>query len=961
MRRLALYLVRWLVRNRVILFIGTLAVAVFCALMIPNININSDMTRYLPESYSMKQGMTILDTDLAGLKDQAQGFDTTFSSGLDTLPKGLGKTLIFGVAIVFAVLLAMCSSVLEVVVFLITIGVAVLINVGSNALLNSVSLTTNTISPVLQMVLSMDYCIILMNRYRQERMTGKQPVSAMNLAVGGTASSILSSAFTTIVSLLMLCFIKLKIGADLGGVLAKGVAISLICTFTLLPALIIWCGKAIEATRKKIPVLPAAALSRFEYRFRIPIAILFVITAVGFTLLQRRTPIFFAPPQWEKTDSTGTAQKVNPMLLIYSTAEEDAIPALLDSIATDPKVTTCISYPSLADKPRTAEEMEALFTLYAGDQAGAIPDGMLKLVYYAQAHPERTETFSLKTLQQSADELRRSGLVPEDKDIDFEKLIRKSFSSSSRKSSHKTTVAAAHVTTPAAAADTATVPDTVIAASDTLRTQGEDTAPISVTAPATGLTYEAITTPLTAGEMAALMDSDPKQVGLLYRMAGKRGDKMTPVEFITYVKKNILGKKKYAMFLPKNAERDLNNTAALYDSILKAGPTKTTAEAAPQQPAEKTDTSAVFAQASEILANPSVTPPAEKTSDGAKSFITRPVEEPKYTAMDALLDMYLSGKAYSSGKIYKALSNCRVPVTRDEIDLMFLYTAASRDEGPGQALSPVKLLDFLADTLLVSPVFSAFVDDSTLVQVTSAREQLLSGVGSLRGEKYSAAAVLSGYEVESDSSFAYVERVNVLADNALQQEHYWVGESEMYKELKDGFPKELLLLTLLTVLSIFIIVAINFRSALIPIPLVMTVLAGVYANVWASGLGGRSMYYLSYLIVQGILMGATIDYSILFTTCYLASRQKLGSRGALEAAFNGSSHSILTSGTILAFAPLVMSFTMPDLLVASILKSLSLGALAALLFILFLLPGVLACLDPLIKPRKKFRPRKNEQ
>ena len=462
--------------------------------------------------------------------------------------------------------------------------------------------------------------------------------------------------------------------------------------------------------------------------------------------------------------------------------------------------------------------------------------------------------------------------------------------------------------------------------------------------------------------MAAMMDSDPKQVGMLYRLAGKRGGKMTPVEFITYVKKNILGRKMYAAFLPKNAERDLNNTAAVYDAILAAGPTPKAEPATVEQPKENSDTSAVFTQASEIPANPSVNPPAEKSSsDIIKSVIKKPVEEPKYTAMDALLDMYLSGKKYSSSKIYKALANCRVPVTKDEIDLMFLYTAASQDEGPGQALSPVQLLDFLADTLLVSPVFSAFVDDSTLVQVTSAREQLLAGVGSLRGEKYSAAAVLSGYEVESDSSFAYVERVNALADRALQQEHYWVGESEMYKELKDGFPQELLLLTLLTVLSIFFIVAINFRSVLTPIPLVMTVLAGVYANVWASGLGGRSMYYLSYLIVQGILMGATIDYSILFTNCYLFSRQRLGAQGALEAAFNGSSHSILTSGTILAFAPLVMSFTMPDLLVASILKSLSLGALAALLFILFLLPGVLACLDPLIKPRKKFRKRITSQ
>ena len=183
MRRIALYLVRWLVRHRVALFVATVTLAVFCALMIPNINVNTDMTSYLPESYSMKQGMEIMETEFTGLEEQASGYSMSLSEGIDALPKGLGKTIIIGVAMVFVVLIIMCSSFLEVVLFLITIGVAVLINVGSNALLPSVSQTTNMISPVLQMVLSMDYCIIMMNRYRDERVLGKDPVAAMNRAV----------------------------------------------------------------------------------------------------------------------------------------------------------------------------------------------------------------------------------------------------------------------------------------------------------------------------------------------------------------------------------------------------------------------------------------------------------------------------------------------------------------------------------------------------------------------------------------------------------------------------------------------------------------------------------------------------------------------------------------------------------------------------------------------------------
>ena len=144
------------------------------------------------------------------------------------------------------------------------------------------------------------------------------------------------------------------------------------------------------------------------------------------------------------------------------------------------------------------------------------------------------------------------------------------------------------------------------------------------------------------------------------------------------------------------------------------------------------------------------------------------------------------------------------------------------------------------------------------------------------------------------------------------------------------------------------IVAITFRSLLIPLPLLMTILAGIYANIWASGLGGHSLYYMSYLIIQGILMGATIDYTILFMTCYLAGRRSGTVAEALEGAYRDASHSILTSGLILAIVPYAMSVIMSDKVIASILSSLAIGTAVILLFVFFLLPGVIAAMDPLL-------------
>jgi len=171
----------------------------------------------------------------------------------------------------------------------------------------------------------------------------------------------------------------------------------------------------------------------------------------------------------------------------------------------------------------------------------------------------------------------------------------------------------------------------------------------------------------------------------------------------------------------------------------------------------------------------------------------------------------------------------------------------------------------------------------------------------------------------------------------------------MYKEMKDGFKRELLFLTLLTIVSIFLIVAVTFRSLLIPAILVMSVMSGVFLNVFFSGFGGNTMLYLAYLIVQSILMGATIDYGILFTNYYLGYRRKGQSKAdALAHAYRGSIHTIMTSGLIIIFAPFIMSELLTDPTICSILSSLTLGALSSISLILFVLPALLASCDRII-------------
>ena len=930
---------RFLVRNRVALFIIMAALTLCCAFLIPYTNINTDMTKYLPDTYQMRQGMDVLQEDLPAMHDQLREFGTVFADGNDLIPNDLPRALITGFSLACVVLFIMCSSFVEVLLFLLTIGFAVVLNMGTNALLPSVSMMTHMLANILQMVLSMDYCIILMNRYRQEKAVGLAPVEAMENAVSNASASILSSAFTTIVSLLMLIFMKIKIGADMGTVLAKGVTISLLCNFTVLPCLIIWFDKAIEKTRKKVPAISAAPLARFEVKFRIPLAVLFIVAFVTFAILQRRTPTSFSP-DW-KSAATSDGPETNDMLLLYRDSEAGRIPALLDTLANDPKVTTCLSYPSLVDMPMTASEMAAFFNEMSGGEM-AVPEDLLGIVYYARSHPERDEKFSLDELLSSIDELRSRGLI--DREIDLDAL----FASGTEEEA----VVEIPLEEEVEVVETAEPEETTVGSEEGEKEEVEAIDEPEVEKPQGkyGITYEQATTPLTAAQMAEMTGLDGSKIAMIFRMAGKARGTMMPLEFVIYVQENVLTNRRFAAFIPKGADKQLQEVREELEAVISAGP-----EISPLDPSglgrnDNEDNPSGTVQNDDVQVDTSTV-----ISSGGEAEVEKSVEEEEVplSPLERLAEMALSGHRYSSTRVYRALRRVGIPVTKDELSLLYLYNGAKRYGDPSEKLSTGELLDFVADTLLQDQAVAPLVGDSLRNIILESRDTLLSSVSLLRGlNGWSAAVVMSDYDVESAESFAYIERTHAKADAALEAPHYWIGASEMYKELKDGFPAEVMLLTILTVLSIFLIVAVTFNSVFIPFPLVMTVLTGIYADVWAVGANGQTMYFISYLIVQGILMGATIDYSILFTGYYLRSRKTLPVKESIIAAYDGSIHSILTSGLILALVPFAMSFTMSDAMICSILKSISAGAATILLLILLVLPGVIAALDkPIMRGR----------
>ena len=1019
--------------------LGIMAVcAVVCAFLIPRVNVNPDMTLYLPDESQMKTGMDrmaetlpdldqhmrlmsimLTDTSLVAeapaVLDSLTGhltldsvrqrdsltlfrFNITSSTNTETIKKsvleyygtsavvevdgdnlvmeGIGEVVLVGFALIFVVLFIMCRSLMEVLLFLAATGIAVMLNMGTNYFLGMVSLMTHSLVAVLQMVLSMDYSIILMNRFREEKTKGKASQEAMASAIDASAPTILSSALTTFVGLII---IKFKIGADLGWVLSKGVLFSLLCNFTVLPALILIFEKAIWKTEKRTPTIPVAPIARFERSFRWPLTILFVVIFVGAFRLQKRTEISFSAV-WP-TRITDAFPPDNPIMLLYSTDEETAVPDLLDSLAKDPGVKSTLSYPSLAVKQLSSAEMAARFA----EVSPLVTEELLDIVYYAKAHPKRTERLRLSQLEESADILASQGLIPSGLSLDaitvpqIEAEPEEGDGRSQPAMTQEGPDATAASDTTAVIPDTfavipdtfAVIPDTLAVIPDTLavisgpdrESPADDTGTLTVQEPE-GLSYEEVTTPLTASQVADLVGADRSLISMVYRMAGRKGSgaTMEPYLLVRFVRDEILADKRLSRMVPKADAERIHLMGQQMDSVVAAGPRPLmdpaglmamadTASSVHPPLLDTADMRLPVYAGNDVAA--AVMPGSSSVVPGSDRASAEP--EPEYvpTPMEVLAEMAFTDGRYSSYKVYRALKDVGLEVTRGEIDLLYLYTAARLTPEKELKMSVGELLDFVNDDLLANPDFAVIVPEEMRAQLQEARTLLASGTGMLRGDECSLALTLTSYPAESASTHEFVGRMQKMADETLHGEHYLIGESVMYKELKDGFPRELLLLTILTVVAIFLIVATTFKSVLIPIVLILTVLSGVYVNVYASGLGGETMLYLSYLIIQGVLMGATIDYSILFTGYYRNCRAIMGVRNSLAITYYRTVNSILTSGLIIILVPLVMSHTVKDQMTASVLHSLSLGAMAVILMIIFVLPGVLAALDPLIVPRDK--------
>lgn len=192
---------------------------------------------------------------ITGKQASLSGMASIIKDTKDISDKETPLYVIVAVILTLIVLTFTMDSFVTPFIFLISIGFAIIYNFGTNIIFGEISYITKALSAVLQLGVTMDYSIFLLHRYDEEREKYDNHIDAMAIAIQNTTTSVFGSSLTTIAGFLALCSMDLALGMDMGLVMAKGVLLGVICTVTVLPALILIFDKQIHKYKHK-PILP---------------------------------------------------------------------------------------------------------------------------------------------------------------------------------------------------------------------------------------------------------------------------------------------------------------------------------------------------------------------------------------------------------------------------------------------------------------------------------------------------------------------------------------------------------------------------------------------------------------------------------------------------------------------------------------------------------------------------------
>lgn len=294
---------------------------------------------------------------LIGGDNSMTGSAVSTATATQSTVKEVSKITVIGILFVFFVLAITTTSWIEPVLVMTGLGLAVIINAGSNIIFGEISFVTNAAGNILQLAVSLDYSVFLLHRFAECRRghdnTGAGTKEAMVEALSMSTSSILSSGLTTVIGFLALCLMQFQIGPDLGRALAKGIAISLVIVFVFMPSLILISYRWIDKFEHR-PLLPSFhRFGKLIQKIMIPMVVIFLILIVPAYLASNSNSFYYGAskifgPDTQLGADTAAIEDVfgknDTYVLLVPKEDKATQKKLSDDLHDIPEIKSIISY-----------------------------------------------------------------------------------------------------------------------------------------------------------------------------------------------------------------------------------------------------------------------------------------------------------------------------------------------------------------------------------------------------------------------------------------------------------------------------------------------------------------------------------------------------------------------------------------------------------------------------------------
>ena len=292
--------------------------------------------------------------------------------------------------------------------------------------------------------------------------------------------------------------------------------------------------------------------------------------------------------------------------------------------------------------------------------------------------------------------------------------------------------------------------------------------------------------------------------------------------------------------------------------------------------------------------------------------------------------------------------------------VQLLYTAYATEHNQyGEILSGLEdygipLFDmflYLKEQLETHNIVLSGEDQAMIDELFS---QLELAQAQLQNDRYSRMVIYLNLPEEGKETYAFLKQIRVITGKYYQGDYYVVGNSTSSRDLSASFISDNLLISILSAFFVIVVLLFTFQSAGLPVLLIIVIQGSIWINFSFPTLTGEPLYFLGYLIVNAIMMGANIDYAIVISSHYQELKAHMPHKEAIVHALNAAFPTVFTSGSIMASSGMLIGNLSAQPVVSTMGLCLGRGTVISIILVLFVLPAFLVLGDSIIE-RTSFR------